>query len=62
MVFGVEHFFGGGLFFDSPGQTHYGTPIRTIELGQSGKSQAEFLAWLEQARARFRMADYDLIR
>lgn len=61
VAFGREWFFGGGIFSDAPGQTHYGTPMRVVDVGSTGVDEATFLAFLDGIRPRFRMQDYDLV-
>ncbi len=56
-----EYFFGGGIFNDRPGATQYGRPVKRILLGQTNKTVAEFEAFLDRIRPRFRMQDYDLL-
>ncbi len=61
VAFGREWFFGGGVFSDAPGQTHYGTPMRVVPMGTTALDEATFLAFLDGVRPRFRMQDYDLV-
>jgi hypothetical protein len=62
VAFGREWFFGGGIFNDAPGQTHYGTPLRVVDLGVTALDEATFIEFLDGIRPRFRMQDYDLVR
>lgn len=59
---GKEYFFGGGIFSDRPALTPYGRPDKRLQLGSSTKTEAEFEAFLNSIRPRFRMQDYDLLR
>jgi hypothetical protein len=61
VAFGTEWFFGGGIFHDTPGQTHYGTPMRVVAMGSSAVDHATFQMFLDGIRPRFRMQDYDLV-
>lgn len=62
VAFGREWFFGGGIFNDAPGQTHYGTPMRVVDFGTTALDEATFAEFLDGIRPRFRMQDYDLVR
>ncbi len=59
---GRETYFGGGIFYEPAGRTPYGRPDKKLVLGKTRKTQAEFDAFLERVRPRFRMQDYDLLR
>ena len=55
VVFGREFFFGGGIFSDGPERTPYGNPDKRLQLGTTHKTAAEFEAFLDSIRPRFRM-------
>jgi hypothetical protein len=61
VAFGREWFFGGGIFNDAPGQTHYGTPMRAVDMGVTALDEATFIEFLDGIRPRFRMQDYNLV-
>jgi len=61
VVHGREYFFGGGIFYDAPGGTQYGVPNKKLSLGETSKTLAEFEAFLDSIRPRFRMQDYNLL-
>ena len=62
VCYGKEYFFGGGIFSDTPAMTPYGRPDKRLSLGSTSKTAAEFEAFLDTIRPRFRMQDYDLLR
>ncbi|GIL71498.1 hypothetical protein Vretimale_2636 [Volvox reticuliferus] len=61
VVGGIEYFFGGGVQHCIAGQTPFGQPLRTVELGVThlGKDVREEL--LADLSSRFTPQDYNLI-
>jgi len=62
---GYEYFFGGGIQMLPPSQVvqAFGiSPIRTISLGTTTKSKAEFHRWIDSVRPQFTQQTYDLFR
>jgi hypothetical protein len=63
VVYGREWFFGGGGIYDlEPGQTPYGTPVQTIDMGTTTISRELFIEMLADLRGRYNMTSYDLIK
>lgn len=63
VVFGREWFFGGGGIYDlEPGQTPYGTPVQTIDMGITSIPRELFIEMLADLRPRYNMTSYDLIK
>jgi hypothetical protein len=61
-VRGREYYFGGGIFHEPAGATPYGRPDKRLVLGRTRRTRAEFEAFLDRVRPRFRMQDYDLLK
>lgn len=58
VVHGQEVYFGQGIQRATPGMTHLGPPMKTINMSSTAKSQQEWQAWLdEQGRTKFRTED-----
>lgn len=60
-VFGREYYFGGGICSDPPGLTPYGVPVQEHDLGQTNKTQQEFITFLSSISSRFTMQTYHLL-
>lgn len=61
VVFGMEYFYGGGIMKMPPSQTPYGTPISTILLGTTSKTQKEFENWISLLQnSKYHFSKYDL--
>lgn len=61
VAFGTEYYFGGGICADAPGTTPYGMPVETVQLGNTSKTQGEFLAFLASVSSKFSMQTYHLL-
>lgn len=57
----LEFFYGGGIQRTIPGQTPFGTPTRTVNVGQTTKSLTELNSFLNDIREDFSMYNYDLL-
>lgn len=67
VVFGREYFFGGGIQHEDPQQFRRQTgmhPIRTLPLGMTSVSRADFEAWCAAStrNGRYTAASYDLLQ
>eukprot|EP00124_Ichthyophonus_hoferi_P002070 Ihof_evm4s129 gene=Ihof_evmTU4s129 len=60
-VFGKEFYFGGGICCDNPLNTPYGVPIQKHVMGETTKSEKDFLTFLSSISNRFTMATYHLL-
>lgn len=59
VVFGVEHYFEGGIAAAAPGCTRFGPQFVYHQLGRTQKSRMEFQTWLTGAeREAFQLAHY----
>lgn len=61
VVYGNEYFFGGGIQHLPVGRTPYGTPIRTVELGESHVPKDVFEMYLEEISPRYTAESYNLL-
>ncbi|ESQ49324.1 hypothetical protein EUTSA_v10021308mg [Eutrema salsugineum] len=61
VIYGNEYFFGGGIQHLPAGTTPYGTPVRTIELGQSHIPQDVFEMYLQEISPRYTADSYNLL-
>jgi len=64
VVFGYEYFFGGGIQKENPQQFRQSTgmhPIRTVVLGRTSKTQAEWEAWCQSMHSSYNAGTYDLL-
>eukprot|EP00871_Galdieria_phlegrea_P000421 jgi/Galph1/137/GphlegSOOS_G4767.1 len=62
VVFAKEFFFGGGICVEKPGQTPYGSPLKTVELGYTSKTLADFENFLSSIRHKYSFEKYDLLK
>jgi len=53
VVFGWEYFYGGGITYDVPGMTPFGSPVKTITLGHTNVSMELFQEFLSNVSTRF---------
>lgn len=64
VAYGGEFYFDGGVGIvrETPGRTRFGQPQRTEVLGTTQRSEAEFIAWMQQKqRSGFGPNDYNLL-
>ncbi|KAL1211924.1 DeSI-like protein [Cardamine amara subsp. amara] len=61
VVYGNEYFFGGGIQTLPVGNTPYGTPTRTIELGETHVPKDIFEMYLEEISPRYTAEAYNLL-
>lgn len=59
--FVTEHYFGGGINIAPAGQTHFGSPLKTIPLGYTSLPTDVREALLEDLRERFTAQSYSLL-
>jgi hypothetical protein len=62
VVFGREYYFGGGIQCGAPGGTHFGRPLRTIDLGETHIPEDLFETFLIELSPRFTAQTYNLLR
>jgi desumoylating isopeptidase 1 len=60
VVHGKEYYYGSGISYDLPGQTPFGSPVKTLDLGQTKISEAEFMKKLKELREEWSSQKYDL--
>lgn len=61
VVYGNEYFFGGGIQVLPVGNTPYGTPMRTVELGETHVPKDVFEMYLDEIRPRYTAETYNLL-
>jgi len=63
VVYGKEYFFGGEIFYDKPGQTAFGKPTKTLQVGWTLRRQAELHDFIvENLRPIFNREVYDIMQ
>jgi len=60
VVFGKEFYYGGGICKDPPSKTPYGTPMKSITLGETEIPEELFLEFLQEINYKFTADKYDL--
>jgi thiol-disulfide isomerase/thioredoxin len=60
VVYGKEFYYGGGISKDPPSKTPYGTPMRSITLGETEIPEELFLEFLQEISYKFTSDKYDL--
>jgi len=60
VVFGKEFYYGGGICKDPPSKTPYGSPIKSIPLGETEIPEELFLEFLQEINHKFSADKYDL--
>jgi hypothetical protein len=61
VVFGWEYFYGGGINYDVPGMTPFGSPVKTITLGRTNISMDLFQEFLTSVSTRFTVNTYNIL-
>lgn len=61
VVFSREFFYGGGICVDTPARTPYGSPVKTIPLGETSKTFEEFQSFLSTISHKYSFEKYDLL-
>jgi len=61
VVFGWEYFYGGGITYDVPGMTPFGSPVKTILLGHTNISVDIFQDFLSNVSTRYTASTYNLL-
>eukprot|EP00928_Gymnodinium_smaydae_P067510 TRINITY_DN504_c0_g2_i1.p1 TRINITY_DN504_c0_g2~~TRINITY_DN504_c0_g2_i1.p1 ORF type:complete len:396 (+),score=74.92 TRINITY_DN504_c0_g2_i1:124-1311(+) len=60
VVFDREYYFGGNIFFDEPGQTTFGKPVKVLPLGTTLRRLSEFQTFLvDELKPAFSKDTYD---
>ena len=62
IAFGEEWYFGGGIQRGTPGFTHFGRPLRVLDLGETHLPREVFEEFLVDIAPRFTMQTYNLLR
>ena len=62
IVFGKEYYFGGGICTDPIGQTPYGTPVKSEEVGETEVPEELFQEFLQDLAQKYTDTNYDLIK
>ena len=62
VVYNKEFFYGGGICYDLPAKTPFGTPTKTIELGSTEIPEDMFMEMLKDLMPRFTMEAYNLLQ
>ncbi|KVI12306.1 protein of unknown function DUF862, eukaryotic [Cynara cardunculus var. scolymus] len=62
VVYGIEYYFGGGIYRAPVGTAPYGTPIRMIDLGVTKVSKDKFESYLEEISPRYTQETYSLLK
>lgn len=57
----IEYYYGAGILTEPAGQTHFGTPIQQIEMGETEKTKDEISAFLNSIQPRYTESTYNLI-
>jgi thiol-disulfide isomerase/thioredoxin len=60
VVYGKEFYYGGGICKDPPSKTPYGTPMKSITLGETEIPEDLFLEFLTEINYKFTSDKYDL--
>lgn len=61
VVFNREIFFGQGILFSVPGQTHHGTPMQMLDMGDSQIDETTFNEYLESLAELYTADKYHLM-
>ncbi|CAG8447133.1 11397_t:CDS:2 [Ambispora gerdemannii] len=61
VVYGMEWFYGQGILFELPGQTQYGSPIQTIDMGNTEIPPEIFREYIDELREIYTMEKYHLL-
>lgn len=61
VVYGTEYFYGGGIAMMTPKTTPYGYPVQELPMGQTTKSQAQFVEFLRRLSPRYSIEGYHIL-
>ncbi|CAG8436346.1 1471_t:CDS:2 [Funneliformis caledonium] len=61
VVYDLEWYFGQGIFFDPPGTTIYGSPVKIIDMGKTEVPKEIFLEHIEGLREIYTADKYHLL-
>ncbi|ERN18908.1 hypothetical protein AMTRI_Chr07g75800 [Amborella trichopoda] len=61
VVYGNEHYFGGGIQHSPAGTTPYGTPVRVFDLGVTHVPRELFEEYLQEISPRYTAETYSLL-
>ncbi|ORC88358.1 uncharacterized protein TM35_000172300 [Trypanosoma theileri] len=63
VCYGMEFFFEGGIASSASGRTRFGKKYKTIELGKTTKTLAEFMSWIHRReKESYRLTDYHVTK
>ena len=57
-VFNKEFYYGGGISYDAPGRTPFGTPTKAVSLGFTELPEEMFMEFLREAQTEWSEAKY----
>ncbi|KIM24661.1 hypothetical protein M408DRAFT_17525 [Serendipita vermifera MAFF 305830] len=58
---GKEFWYGSGINYSAPGQSHLGRPLRVVELGESGIDEETFIEYINEMRTVYTADKYHLL-
>ncbi|GJE88311.1 PPPDE putative peptidase domain-containing protein [Phanerochaete sordida] len=61
VVFGKEIFYGQGILTTAPGQSHHGTPLHVIDMGETAIDEETFEDYLNEMREHYTADKYHLL-
>ncbi|KAI0755121.1 PPPDE putative peptidase domain-containing protein [Daedaleopsis nitida] len=61
VVFGKEVFYGQGILITKPGQSHHGTPLQVIDMGETALDEETFDEYLAEIREHYTADKYHLL-
>ena len=64
VLHGAEYYFDGGVGIErgGPGLTRFGRPVKTVSIGSTAQTKAQFEAWNRNQRSKFGPMDYNLLQ
>ncbi|KAG2123341.1 PPPDE putative peptidase domain-containing protein [Suillus cothurnatus] len=61
VAFGKEIFYGPGICETEPGQSHHGSPLRIIDMGETSIDEQTFVEYLSQIKEHYTADKYHLL-
>ncbi|TFK69555.1 thioredoxin family protein [Pluteus cervinus] len=61
VVFGKEIFYGRGISMTAPGKSHHGTPLETLDMGETAIDEETFNDYLREMRTFYTAEKYHLL-
>ncbi|KAF8626145.1 hypothetical protein AX15_005039 [Amanita polypyramis BW_CC] len=61
VVFGREYFYGRGINVTLPGQSHHGSPLQTLDMGETSIDEDTFNDYIEGVRGHYTADKYHLM-